>query len=99
MMTIDDRGGSSEMMTFVDMRILRVKTGRAAGAKKKLSKNTELHADRTIENLNYTRYRNIMIFFFSFEMMTIDDRGGSKIAEKVMTSYMTAPQKHKHNTF
>ena len=31
--------------------------------------------------------------------MTFDDRGGSKIANKLMTSYMTAPQKHKHNTF
>ena len=82
-------------MTIVDMRILDKRTGRAAGAKKNLSLKYKVHAHLTIGNLNSTRYRNILIFFLFFEMMTIDGQsgGGSKIAKKVMTSYMTAPLK------
>ena len=76
MMTIDDRGGggSSEMMTIVDMRILQVKMGTPQARKKNWAKNTELHADRTIGNQNYTRYPKIWIFSV-FEMMIFDDRG------------------------
>ena len=45
--------------------------------RKKFEPKIQSYTPMTIGNLNSTRYRNILIFFLFFEMMTIDgQRGG-----------------------